>query len=188
MNLVVPAVGARVKTLRLNEGMSVVALAQASGVARATLTQLEAGRGNPTLETLYSLANALRVPLSAVLPLAEPLTTTVIRSGTGVRVAGSVLNATLLAHVSEGRLQIDMYDMTIAAGEQHTSSAHGPGTVEHVHVHAGILQIGPSAEPVELRSGDYARFDGAVEHLYNAVEQECRVTLVIVTDSAESTL
>ncbi|MDN5726301.1 MAG: helix-turn-helix domain-containing protein, partial [Propionibacteriales bacterium] len=38
--------------------MSTAELARRAGLARATLTQLEAGSGNPTLETLYGLANA----------------------------------------------------------------------------------------------------------------------------------
>jgi transcriptional regulator with XRE-family HTH domain len=41
------------------------ALAERSGVARATLTNLEAGRGNPTVDTLYALADALGAALGA---------------------------------------------------------------------------------------------------------------------------
>ena len=54
------ALGENVRRLRLERGLSVVELAARSGVARATLTQLESGRGNPTIETIAALAIGAR--------------------------------------------------------------------------------------------------------------------------------
>ncbi|WP_432827402.1 helix-turn-helix transcriptional regulator [Dactylosporangium sp. CA-092794] len=44
--------------------MSAADLARASGVARATLSRLEAGHGNPTLDTIGALAGDSRRSLS----------------------------------------------------------------------------------------------------------------------------
>lgn len=50
---------------RLN--LSVTELAKRAGIAKSTLSQLEAGSGNPSLETLWALAMALDVPVSRLI-------------------------------------------------------------------------------------------------------------------------
>ena len=53
--------------------MSVLELSRRSGVARNTIAALERGEGNPTVDTLYALCDALGVSLSAnaAVPLAS---------------------------------------------------------------------------------------------------------------------
>jgi DNA-binding XRE family transcriptional regulator len=157
-----------------------VALSQQSGIARATLTQLESGHGNPTLETLYALADTLRIPLADLLPVNSTVGTTVIRNGEAARVSGTTLDAALLARIP-GSYHVDLYDMTIAAHSQHRSAPHRVGTIEHVHVHSGRLAVGSIDEIVQLAAGDFARFDGGKEHIYNAPEMNSKVTLAIAT-------
>jgi len=47
--------------------LSVLELSRRSGVARGTIAALERGEGNPTVDTLYALADTLGVPLSSLL-------------------------------------------------------------------------------------------------------------------------
>src|SRR3954464_12601486 len=54
---------------RTRAGLSLSEVAKRAGVAKSTLSQLEAGSGNPSIETLWALAVALDVPFS---PLADP--------------------------------------------------------------------------------------------------------------------
>src|SRR6185369_8292111 len=63
-------VGARIRELRAARGWSLSSLAERAGVGKATLSEIESGQRNPTLETLYAIAAPLRVGLSAL--LAEP--------------------------------------------------------------------------------------------------------------------
>ena len=55
------------RTLRDRRGLSLGNLARAAGVSPATLSGLEAGRGNPTMATLLNVARALGVPASRLL-------------------------------------------------------------------------------------------------------------------------
>ena len=52
VNDLMPVVAANLRRLRGGQGRSLSELARASGIAKATLSALEAGRGNPTIETL----------------------------------------------------------------------------------------------------------------------------------------
>ena len=58
-------VGARISTLRTERGLSLSALARAAGIGKGSLSELEAGQRNPTLDTLYAVAGPLGVPLTA---------------------------------------------------------------------------------------------------------------------------
>ena len=60
------AVAANVRALRNARGLSLGELADASGTGKATLSRIEAGQANPTVETLFALADALGVPLGAL--------------------------------------------------------------------------------------------------------------------------
>lgn len=70
---------------RQRTGLSLAEIARRAGIAKSTLSQLEAGNGNPSLETLWSLCVALDIPFARLL---EPQVqkTQVIRRGEGTKV------------------------------------------------------------------------------------------------------
>lgn len=55
-----------IKTRRENLNVTQEVLAELSGVGLRTLKQFESGKGNPTLETLTKLGNALGMKLTFV--------------------------------------------------------------------------------------------------------------------------
>ena len=60
------AVGARIRALRTERGLSLSSLASEAGIGKGSLSELETGRRNPTLDTLYALAGPLGVPLASL--------------------------------------------------------------------------------------------------------------------------
>src|ERR1044071_3360718 len=60
----VRAVAANIRALRRDSGLTLAELAAASGLGKSTLAQLESGRANPSVETLWAIAAALKVPFS----------------------------------------------------------------------------------------------------------------------------
>jgi transcriptional regulator with XRE-family HTH domain len=174
------AVAANLRRLRAARSLSTVELARRAGVARATLAQLEAGRGNPTLETLYALANTLGVGLGEVIAPAAVDEVEVVRAAEGARVAGTAVRARLVARLP-ARVALELYDLSLRAGRRQRSQPHPAGVVEHLLVHAGRVRAGPQSAPVELGPGDYARYAADVRHVYEALEPEVRATLVMQT-------
>jgi transcriptional regulator with XRE-family HTH domain len=61
------AVGARIRELRVANGLSQESLALESGVSRDQLIQMEHGRRGLVVERLYDLADVLGVPASELL-------------------------------------------------------------------------------------------------------------------------
>jgi len=176
------AVGARVRALRKARFIAVAELARRSGVARATLTQLEAGTGNPTLETLYALANALDVPLSSLIVAPDAPPVHVVRAGEGTPLRGTALEGRLLERVELGGhvLELSVLRLLPGAGPQ-VSGPHPPGTREHLLIQSGHARVGPEGAEVELGPGDLLVFDAARPHRYTAVGGAAEATLVILT-------
>lgn len=74
------ALGQRLRLLRSERGVTATELARASGVGKATLSKLETGQGNPTVETLGALAAALQLPLGDLLAELTPAPVRLLRS------------------------------------------------------------------------------------------------------------
>src|SRR5882724_9739188 len=76
-------IAASIRRERTRAGLSLTELARRAGIAKSTLSQLESGAGNPSLETLWALGTALGVPLSRLIdPPRSDIR--VIRAGEGV--------------------------------------------------------------------------------------------------------
>lgn len=60
-----PDVGAHVRNLRIEAGLSIRALAELSGLNVNTLSLIENGKSSPSVSTLQQLAKALEVPITA---------------------------------------------------------------------------------------------------------------------------
>src|SRR6476469_8860501 len=62
--------GRRVKKLRADRGWSLDNLAQASGVSRSMLSEIEREKANPTLAVTFRIAGAFRMTLAELLETA----------------------------------------------------------------------------------------------------------------------
>jgi transcriptional regulator with XRE-family HTH domain len=171
-------IAAALRRERERVGISIAELARRAGLAKSTLSQLEAGTGNPSIETLWSLGVALDVPFSR---LVEPPTSQVrvIRAGKGPRLQADAADfvATLLAAGSPNTRR-DIYLMELEPGKSREAEPHLPGSVEHVVVAAGRILAGPVGDPIELGPGDYITFPGDVPHHYEALEDSWAVLVM----------
>ncbi|WP_127501230.1 helix-turn-helix domain-containing protein [Actinoplanes solisilvae] len=171
-------IAAALRRERERSGISLTELARRAGLAKSTLSQLEAGTGNPSIETLWSLGVALGVPFSR---LVEPPQNQVrvIRAGEGPRLRAdeSDFVATLLAAGSP-HTRRDIYVMELEPGPAREAAAHIPGSIEHIVVGAGRILTGPDSDTVELGPGDYITFPGDVPHHYEALEPSWAVLVM----------
>jgi transcriptional regulator with XRE-family HTH domain len=68
---VVPPVGARIRRARTARGMSLRALAREIGVSASLISQIETGKSQPSVSTLYAITTALSIPVESLFD-AEP--------------------------------------------------------------------------------------------------------------------
>jgi transcriptional regulator with XRE-family HTH domain len=67
MALPIEIVAKSLQRERQKAGLSLAEVARRAGIAKSTLSQLEAGQGNPSLETLWALCVALDIPFAKLM-------------------------------------------------------------------------------------------------------------------------
>jgi transcriptional regulator with XRE-family HTH domain len=172
------AIAVSLRAERTRAGLSLTETARRAGIAKSTLSQLESGNGNPSLETLWALCVALEIPFSRLVVSSSP-PVRVIRAGEGPAIgsAQSDYRATLLSACPPGARR-DVYSIAAEPGPQRSSAPHLPGVVEHVVISAGRALVGAAEEPVELHPGDYIVYPADVPHVFRALEPGTRAVLV----------
>ena len=168
-------VAERVKAARLTQGHSLSHLAKQAGLGKGSLSELEAGRRNPTLATLYSLADALGVPLSHLLPDAGSQQPQAEVASPGIR--ATLLHSTVTAE----QIVEEVFLLTLTAGEKRFSTAHPAGTTEHLYLTSGHAEVGPTAATQTLHAGESLTFQADTEHRYEALSTTARAVLTILT-------
>ena len=169
------AVGARIRALRRERGLSLAALAQAAGIGKGSLSELETGRRNPTLATLYAVARPLEVPLGRLVDFRD-----------GTRVDGEGVRTTLLhTEHGEGRTT-EVYLLRVLPGVTRRSGPHSPGVAEQLTVLEGACEVGhgPVGKEtvVTLGPGEVTRWPADRPHRYTALGgEELRAIDVITT-------
>jgi transcriptional regulator with XRE-family HTH domain len=171
-------IAASLRRERHRAGLSLTEVARRAGVAKSTLSQLESGTGNPSLETLWALCVALDAPFSRLLDPPRP-DTHVIRADEGPTVAAAQADyqATLLAGCPPGARR-DIYRIAAEPGHARASEPHTPGVVEHVVVGAGRALVGVAGQAAELGPGDYIRYPGDLPHVFEALEPRTQAVLM----------
>ncbi|MEV4704913.1 XRE family transcriptional regulator [Actinoplanes sp. NPDC049316] len=172
-------IAAALRRERERAGISLAELARRAGLAKSTLSQLENGTGNPSIETLWSLGVALGVPFSRLVEPPAPAVR-VIRVGDIPRLQADQADfAASLLSAGSPHTRRDLYVMELEPGQPRDAEAHIPGSVEHVVVAAGRLRVGPAGDYVDLGPGDYVGFPGDVPHHYEALEPGTWAVLVM---------
>lgn len=155
-----------VRRLRLARGINIDRLAAASGVGRSTLARLEAGQANPTIETIFAVADALGVSIGALVAEAAEAGVYVQRAADAVRVTGGVEASIVDRLALTGTAEI--LSIRFPAGRRRKARPHAPGVVEHLLITAGVVEAGPVGHTAVLETGDFLRFAADVPHVYAA--------------------
>lgn len=171
-------IGTSLRRERARARRSLSEVAKLAGIAKSTLSQLESGTGNPSVETLWALSVALDVPISRLVEPAVPKVR-VIRAGEGLTISSkrAQYTANLLAACPPNARR-DLYLIDAEPGQARESLPHLAGTVEHVVLCVGRARVGLSDDPVELGPGDYTSYPGDLAHVFEALVPDTRAVLL----------
>ncbi len=161
-------IAAAIQRERSRAGKSLSGLAAQAGIAKSTLSQLEAGNGNPSVETLWALAAALDVPLSLLFETEAPATRLIRASEGEVLESEQSDFAAVLLSRSPPNVRRDVYRVVMQPGETRRAAPHPRGTVEHMLVCSGQMRAGLEGREELLWPGDYYSFPGDHPHSYEA--------------------
>lgn len=140
-----PNLGAALKQERKRQGLNLAQLSEHCGVSRSMLSEIERGNANPTFTTLWNITQALGVsidelasrcqdrPLDFIDALSGQQTPKMISDDGGceLRALNPLSTAT----------EFEWYELRFKPGAALHSEPHALGTVEHLSIIEGALQV-----------------------------------------------
>ena len=165
----VELIGERLRSARTARGWSVGTLAASAGVGKGSLSEIENGSRNPTLGTLYALANTLEMPLSWL--LAEQA---------GAEVSSPGITARLIDTSTVADTTVEVYALRLSPGERHVSGAHGAGVTEHLLVVDGRVSAGTEGAEVDVGTGSSTSWVSDRTHTYRALDDRSADVVLVI--------
>jgi quercetin dioxygenase-like cupin family protein len=184
------AIGGRVRHERQARRWTLDDLAQAAGVSRRMLVNVEQGAANPSVGTLLRISDALGIGLPALVEPPHPKPVKVTRVGEGaVLWTGAYGGRGVLVAGTGAPDVLELWDWTLGPGDRHDSEAHTEGTKELIQVHDGTITVEASIHTLTLAAGDAIAFPGDVPHAYaNAGTEPARFSLAVFEPGVGTTI
>ncbi|MEU1385831.1 MULTISPECIES: XRE family transcriptional regulator [unclassified Nonomuraea] len=151
-------VGARLRHLRTQRGVTLSALAEATGISKSTLSRLEAGQRRPSLELLLPIAEAHQVPLDELVGAPE-VGDPRVRLKPVVRNGRTVLPLT----IQPGPLQA--WKSVIPADQNQPQLVTHEG-YEWMYVLSGRVRLIVGDHDLAMGPGEAAEFDTHLPHWF----------------------
>lgn len=174
--------GARVKKLRTARGWSLESLANASGVSRSMLSQIEREQANPTLAVTLRIAQAFGMSLGDLVEIpAVTSAVAVIRAADRAFHYRSDKNIRIRT-LSPLNLEkdVEFYEVQLQPGGALRSAPHFEGTREFLTVERGTVRIESGSDSDTLNAGDSASYRADVAHaIVNAGKSVVTLFLVV---------
>lgn len=168
------------RNLRVERKMSLDAVAKASGVSKSMLGQIERGDVNPTISTVWKIANGLKVPFTDFTTCPEknfeviywntlqPLTED----------KGKFRNYPLFPFSSTRRFEMFYIELDPDAFLE--AEAHPDGAQEFITAFSGILTVTVNRQNLTIQDGAALCFKADYPHTYhNPGNTVCRLSMVI---------
>lgn len=181
-----PEIGPIVQKYRKQRELTLGQLAEISGVSKSMLSQIERGQANPTFAVLWSLTRALGIDFNDLveggLEADDNEKITVITEANTPEIKSADGDCTLrILSPPQMTGELEWYHLEIAPGGALSSSAHAPGTAEHVTVISGSFEITTGDTIRTVKAGETARYAADLTHkIANTGKRVAKGLLVVV--------
>ena len=175
-----PPLAANLRKWRERRALSLSALARQAEISKSTVSELERGNGNPSLETLSALARPLNIPLAFLLAEAQGGGQVDIRRLADAPVTSHV-EGSYITHLLGGwmgRGEVELSVITLASEGKLVSKGGSSGSVERVVCVEGVVDVSTGSRSDILTPGDIMTFPADQPHFYRAVNGAARLIAV----------
>lgn len=174
--------GKTIQRLRKAYNLSLGELSEQSGVAKSIISQIERNETNPTLSTVVKLSRALDTTVDEVLRGETQSFFIEHQQKSAVPILESQDGLCRLAIAGPLNL-IDFfqwYDFHAKPSGVLESSPHPPGTIEHLYVVTGELEVTTGGETRIAKAGEALRYRADVPHkLVNTGDTEAHAVMML---------
>jgi transcriptional regulator with XRE-family HTH domain len=172
------ALGAAIRERRLAGELTLVALAERSGLSQPFLSQVENGRAAPSMESLYRIASALGTTPQALFGADRPeRAASVVRAGAADAPAIDTVGESLRRLLLPGDSPFHVIELRGLATDFLESWQHEG--FEALYVLAGPVDVEIDGTLTSLDTGDFMSYPADLPHRYrSALGANARVLLI----------
>ncbi|HEV2885742.1 MAG TPA: XRE family transcriptional regulator [Jatrophihabitans sp.] len=157
-------VGPRLKQLRTQRGVTLTALAAATGISKSTLSRLETGQRRASLELLLPLAQAYRVPLDDLVGAPEV-------GDPRIRLKPSRVNGRTVLPLTRQPGGMQAWKIIVPASNSEPQPKAHEGH-EWLYVLSGRMRLILGDHDLVLGAGEVAEFDTRVPHWFGSAGEQ----------------
>jgi transcriptional regulator with XRE-family HTH domain len=168
------------KKMREEKKLSLDNVAKLSGVSKSMLGQIERGEVNPTISTVWKIANGLKVSFTTLMSRPETDIEIVRQNDIQPLTEGDGRYRNYPVFSFNDTRRFEVYMLEIDNGGQLNAEAHPGGTQEFITVFSGAITVEVNGEKYTVASGNSIRFKSDIQHCYrNAGTEQARLSMVI---------
>lgn len=173
-------IGENVRQLREERGYSLGGLAELVQVSKSMLSQIEKGETNPSVGTIWKIANGLRVSFTELLT-EESIHFKVVRKTSLQGISQEDEKYSIWPYFPyDSEKRFEMYTFELESHSKHYSEAHVKGVEEYFIVNSGEIEVTVGTRKVCLSQGDAITFKADREHSYiNTGDTDVSGTIVL---------
>jgi transcriptional regulator with XRE-family HTH domain len=157
-------VGPRLRAIRAGRGVTLTALAEATGISKSTLSRLETGQRRASLELLLPLAQAYRVPLDDLVGAPEV-------GDPRVRLKASKVNGRTVLPLTKQPGGVQAWKIVVPTSNKGPQPRSHEG-YEWLYVLSGRMRLVLGERDLVLWPGEVAEFDTHVPHWFGSTGKE----------------
>jgi transcriptional regulator with XRE-family HTH domain len=173
-------VGAQVREIRRQRGMSLTELSRRVGVSKSLISQIEHGTSNASIPVLRAIARALDVPLFTLFVEDDPHDALVRRhERRKLHIPGSEVVRELL--VPDLHRRIILISAEFAPGAVSSLEPESHNGEECVLVLRGSIEVEVNGRRVQLETGDSFSFDSTLPHMFRNLSDDPAEIVAAIT-------
>jgi transcriptional regulator with XRE-family HTH domain len=160
-----PKVGARLRIMREQRGLSLRELAEQCGLSFNAISRIERGENSPTVSTLHQLATALNVSIAAFFEDGHEKATVFIPRDRRLRSNANGISMESLGTGLRGQ-QLEPFLVTVEPGAGNANDPIVHSGEEFVHCLEGTICYQVNNETYQLEAGDSLLFEAPQPHCF----------------------
>lgn len=166
------------KRLREKRNLSLGQLAELAGVSKVVLSQIEKGDSNPTINTIWKITGAMKLPYTSLLELPE-VQAVHVKKKEIVELEEDKYHIFSYYPKDQNR-NFEMYQIEMDPGCVHSSIGHSTNSSEYIMMIEGTAILEVDGKEYVIEEDDGLFFDASVPHCYkNATDKKVRMELLI---------
>ena len=166
LNLII---GNKLKDIRNKRNLSLDEVAKLTGVSKAMLGQIERGKSNPTVSTLWKIATGLKVSFSLFIDENQDDLKVIDKNDISPIIEDNNRMKLYPIFQFDSNKGFEIFTIELEPDCNHISTPHNDGVEEYIIVTEGQIEMDINGEKFILQKGNSIRFMANKPHSYKNI-------------------